>query len=81
MPTEANEAVTEALEGWVASLPFDGDGGPGVMGDWIAVLSMVDVRADGTPMAQYYIAMKDGTMLPHIAGGLLRQGLIELEVG
>ena len=77
--SEANRAIGESIERWVDSLPFEGEaGGTGILGDWIAVVCMVDVNAEGAPAAKYYLAMKDGTMLPHIAEGLLNQGISEL---
>lgn len=75
--SEANEAVSAALEAWVDSLPMDEPGGKGILGEWIAVVCMVDIN-DGVPGAQYYLAMRGGNMLPHTAEGLLRQGLTEL---
>lgn len=76
---DANDAISAALEGWVASLEDGTEGqGPGVLGDWLAVVCMVDINSEGQPAAQYYLAMKGGAMLPHIAEGLLYRGIDEL---
>lgn len=74
-----NEAVGNALEGWVNSLPFEGDWNPGILGDWVAVVCMVDVDSKGHPVCKYYLAMKEGNMLPHVIKGLLSQGLDEID--
>lgn len=74
-----NEAISEALEGWVNHLEDQTEGqGCGVLGDWLAVVSMVTVDAEGQPRTRYYLAVKGGTMLPHVALGLLYQGIGEL---
>jgi hypothetical protein len=77
---EANRGVAVALEEWVSKLPdrTEAGGGVGMLGDWMAVVCMVDVREDGVPVCQYYLAMRDGNMLPHVAAGLLSRGLDEL---
>jgi hypothetical protein len=76
--TEYHDAVGDALEAWVHGLPLDetasGSGDIGILGDWIAVVSMVRVNADGVPVTEYYLCMKDGTMLPHMALGMLQVG-------
>lgn len=75
---EANAAIGNALEAWVTSLlSVDGES-VGVIGDWVAVVAMVDVRSDGTPVAEYYVALKDGSLLPHVAAGLMSRGIDEL---
>lgn len=69
---EANRAVAASLEQWVSSLPIEDAGGDiGILGDWMAIVTMVAVDEDGDPRAEYYLAMKDGTLLPHVAEGLL----------
>jgi hypothetical protein len=74
-----NQLVGIALEQWVDSLEDHTEGqGIGMLGDWLAVVSMVDVRDDGVPVVNYYLAMRDGNMLPHVAEGMLRQGLKEM---
>jgi hypothetical protein len=78
MPSLENEAISGAIEAWVASLPFEGDGDIGVLGDWVSVVCMVRVNDEGEPVAHYYLGFKNGTSLPHVAEGLLRQGLLEL---
>jgi hypothetical protein len=84
MPNEeqvaASDAIGAALEKWVEVLPFaaDSSGGIGVLGDWVAVVCMMDVNEEGQPVAQYYLAMKNGSSLPHTVDGLLRQGLSEM---
>jgi hypothetical protein len=75
----ARAKVQEALEEWVASLPMDGPGDVGLLGDWLAVVSMVAVDADGQPATEYYLVMRDGSMLPHVARGILYQGLEEMD--
>lgn len=78
---EANAHISEALEAWIAALPDETEGqGIGVLGDWLAVVAMVNVDEQGDARVQYYVALKGGTMLPHIAEGLLRQGLRELTI-
>jgi hypothetical protein len=78
-PDEANAAVQDALEAWVHSLEDQTEGkGPGIVGDWVAVMTMVDVTPDGHPVAQYYVAMKGRSMLPHVVEGLLQKGIDEL---
>ncbi len=47
----------------------------GMLGDWVAVVCMVSVSPEGVPMAEYYLSMKDGAMLPHIIEGLLHKGI------
>lgn len=73
--TEHNAGVSKALEEWVAGLPFEGDGDIGILGEWIAVVTMVTVDSEGDPKVEYYLAMRNGTLLPHIATGLLHEGL------
>lgn len=80
MSGEANDAISEAFEAWVGSLTDQTEGlGPGVLGDWLAVVSMVSVDSAGDPRVMYYLVMRNGTMLPHVAKGLLYQGLEELQ--
>jgi hypothetical protein len=73
-----HDEIGSKLEGWVNSLPSDetveNAGDIGIIGDWIAVVSMVRVNAEGIPVTEYYLCMKDGTLLPHIALGLIRIG-------
>ena len=78
----ANQGIQAALENWIAALPFEGEGNsPGVMGDWIAIVCMVDVDPmDGKPKAQYYLTMRDGALLPHVAKGLLNEGMDQVEM-
>jgi hypothetical protein len=68
---EANAQVARSLEEWVSSLPFEGGGDVGVLGDWLAIVCMVSVDSEGDPRAEYYLCMKDGSLLPHVAEGLL----------
>lgn len=76
---ESSEAVARSLEEWVAALPEEETGTDvGVLGDWLVIVSMVRVEADGQAVTQYYLTMKGGGMLPHVARGLLHQGLHEL---
>jgi hypothetical protein len=76
--SEYHDAVGDALESWVHGLPPDegvsGEGDIGMIGDWIAIVSMVRVNEDGIPVTEYYMCMKDGTLLPHMALGLLSVG-------
>jgi hypothetical protein len=77
--SEHNAALSEALETWVNSLPAEVIGEDiGMLGEWIAVVSMVSVDSEGDPRTEYYLAMRNGTMLPHVAIGLLYQGLEEV---
>jgi hypothetical protein len=72
-----HDAVGAALENWVTNLPNADElepGDIGILGDWLAVVSMVRVNADGIPVTEYYLCMKDGTMLPHMALGMLQVG-------
>lgn len=76
---EANRAIAASIEEWVGSLRDETDGdGPGILGDWMTIACMVSVNEDGIPMAKYYLGMKDGAMLPHVAKGMLYQALEEL---
>lgn len=70
--------VGEAIERWVNDLPKETDAGVGILGDWVAIACFVDVDSEGRPNAQYYVAMRDGTLLPHVAHGLLEQAAEEL---
>jgi hypothetical protein len=75
---EFHDAVGAALENWVVNLPGDETietgAEVGMLGDWLAVVSMVRVSSEGSPVTEYYLCMKDGTMLPHMALGLLSVG-------
>lgn len=78
-PDEANDKISSAMVNWVDSLLDMTDGGGiGVLGDWAAVVCMVDVREDGVPVSNYYLAFKGGNALPHIVSGLFHRGLQEL---
>ncbi len=76
---DASQAIGASLEAWVNSLPSDDGESVGILGDWVAVVCMVDVTPEGVPVANYYIALKDGQMLPHVAHGLLVRGADELD--
>lgn len=73
----ANEEIQQALEEHVLSLPREDPGDPGMIGDWVAVVSMVVVDEEGDPRTEYYLVMRGGAMLPHIVKGLLREGIDE----
>jgi hypothetical protein len=79
----AREKVGEALEAWVNALPMVDretvEKGIGILGDWVAVVCMVDVDEAGVPAANYYVVMRGGSMLPHVAHGLLDRGHTELD--
>lgn len=72
--------VGKAIEQWLANLPWEGEGPRdiGFLGDWLAIACFTSVDAAGHPTAQYYLAMKDGTLLPHVALGLLEQAAEEI---
>jgi len=76
--TEYHDAVGDKLEKWVHGLPVDetvsGEGDIGVLGDWMAIVSMVRVNNEGVPVTEYYLCMKDGSMLPHTCLGLIEVG-------
>lgn len=74
----SNEAIGEALESWVNGLPSEDGESVGVLGDWVAVVAMVDIGSEGQPVCNYYVAVKGGSMLPHVANGLLSRGMDEL---
>ena len=80
MPDIPSNIVGEAIEKWVYDLPAceHGNAEQGMLGDWMAIACFVSVDSDGRPNAQYYIAMKDGTLLPHAVHGLLAQAREEL---
>jgi hypothetical protein len=75
-----SNAIGKAIEKWVTELPWEGEEprNEGMLGDWLAIACFVSVDGEGRPNAQYYIAMKDGTLLPHVAHGLLTQAEEEL---
>jgi hypothetical protein len=78
----ATEKIGQAIEEHIASLPDQTDGqGAGMLGDWIAVVSMVSVDDAGQPRTQYYLVMREGNMLPHVAKGLLYEGIDEADRG
>jgi hypothetical protein len=79
--TEANEGIGQAIEKWVDSLPSIDGRSPGILGDWICVAAMVAVDDEGDPRVEYYLALKNGTMLPHLATGLLHEGLALIRGG
>lgn len=70
----ANEEIGQRLEQWVRELPSEDGGDSGMLGDWMAVVSMVSVDDEGQPRVQYYLTMRGGTMLPHMLHGLLDIG-------
>lgn len=72
--------IGQAIEKWVSELPWDSNGerNEGILGDWMAIACFVDVDSEGRPNANYYIAMRDGTLLPHVARGLIVQAKAEL---
>lgn len=77
---EANNAIGRSLSEWVNALPAEVEGQDvGILGDWMAVVSMVTVDDEECPRAEYYLAMKDGTLLPHVAEGLLAVAAKRLE--
>lgn len=76
----ASEDIQAALETHLSSLPMEaGEADPGIIGDWIAVVSMVAVDDEGQPRAEYYLLMRGGNMLPHVAKGLLAEGLDQVD--
>jgi len=62
-------ALGEAIEKWSAGMGFEG-----ILGDWIVVGAMVRVDDDGDPNADYFIGFSGGTMLQHVALGLMSKG-------
>lgn len=75
---EQSAKVHAAIEAYIAALP-DSDGvDVGMLGDWLAVVSMVAVDDEGRPRTQYYLIMRDGSLLPHVALGLLQVGVDEV---
>lgn len=77
MASEHNDRIGQAIEEWVQSLPGED---PGILGDWIVVASMVAVDEQGTPRCEYYLGFRGGTMLPHVAKGLLSEGMDQVEL-
>jgi hypothetical protein len=73
--SEHHDTIGAAFEDWVHSLPSDGSGESGILGDWVAVVAMVNVDAEGHPRVEYYLCMRDGSMLPHVGKGLLAEGI------
>lgn len=43
----------------------------GMIGDWIVIACQVYVDGDGDPNAQYLMAFSGGSMLAHVAQGLV----------
>ena len=58
--------IHEAIEKYMADYRIDG-----VAGDWVLIGTAMSVDDEGDPDCQYFIAMKDGTLLQHVAIGLL----------
>jgi hypothetical protein len=50
---------------------LEGQGFEGMLGDWLVVGAVVRIDEDGDPDATYFTAMTGGSMLQHIALGLL----------
>lgn len=46
----------------------------GMLGDWVVVACSVEVDAEGDPVCQYHMAFSGGSMLDHIAIGLVNKG-------
>lgn len=76
MAADSNN-IGRAIEEWVGEL--DGEVDRGVLGDWLTIACYVSVDSKGNPTAQYYIAMRDGNLLPHVAEGLLVRAEAELD--
>lgn len=62
-------ALGEAIEKWSEGMGFEG-----MLGDWIIVGAMVRVDESGDPNADYFIGFSGGTMLQHVALGLMAKG-------
>ena len=75
---EQSSKVHDAIEGYIADLPSEDGEDIGMLGDWLTVASMVTVDAEGQPRTQYYLIMRGGGMLPHVALGLLQVGVDEV---
>jgi hypothetical protein len=58
---------------------LDDCGFEGMLGDWILVSAVVRVDPEGEPDCQYSVALSNGSMLQHIAIGLLSKGVDTLE--
>lgn len=63
-----------AIDEYLAECGFEG-----MLGDWILISAVVRVDEDGEPDCRYSVAMRDGSMLQHIAVGLISKGLDTLE--
>jgi hypothetical protein len=66
---QAVQATHEVLEQFVMDQGFEG-----MLGDWIVFGSVVKVDEDGDPDAQYFVAMTGGSLLQHVALGLVEKG-------
>lgn len=58
--------IHKAIEEYMADYHIDG-----IAGDWVLIGAAMTVDDEGDPDCQYFIAMKDGTLLQHVALGLL----------
>lgn len=65
---ERSRKLAEAFETYLEGQGFDG-----LLGDWLVIGTVVRVDNEGDPDATYFVGFTDGTMLQHVALGLLRK--------
>lgn len=79
---QASDALHEAIQKYVQDIGGLDLRADGTLGDWMLVASSVFVdERDSTPNCDYFVAFKGGSMLQHVAYGLLKKGQQLLESG
>lgn len=75
MASDATERRVRAAKVQSAVQEYMDDYGfEGIAGDWLLIGTSLTVDAEGDPDCEYFVAMKDGTLLQHVALGLLAKG-------
>lgn len=76
--SETGDALREALR---ADLLAHGFPENDLLGDFIVISCGVALADDMTPISAYWLTFSEETMLPHIARGLLAEGMDRLLTG